>query len=158
VKQVKIRAAKLNDLKTIQDLNYELIIYENVHNPSVEYNANWPYEPAGKKYFKRVITDEDYGCCFVAELENEIVGYLSAMLKKGPDRDVVIIYLDTAIIVEKYRSQGIGRKLAKKAIVWGKRKGANRAQLDVSASNDHSIKVYENGGFRPIKMIMERKI
>jgi len=66
---MEIKKAKLEDLKTLQDLNAKL--FEKEHE---EYDKtldpDWPYSEEGKKYFEERIKN---GCTLLAELDGKIV-------------------------------------------------------------------------------------
>lgn len=82
---------------------------------------------------------------FVAQLHNEIVGYL---IVKGEEpariahRGYVVIG-----IKEGCRGQGIGTALFQAALDWAKTNGLRKLELTVIKTNDAAVKLYEKVGF-----------
>ena len=155
MKDVTIREAVIDELKSIQDLNHELFVSDSAYYPSLD--LSWPYGAEGEEYFRNTITKDDM-CCFVAEHDGKIIGYATAFIQENSAFNAVYCHLDTEIVAEDYRGKGIGAKLAEAVASWGKKRGANKARLDVMASNHRAIAFYERLGFRPITSIMERDL
>ena len=79
--------------------------------------------------------------CFVAEVDNEISGVIIA----GNDGRRGYIY-HTAVST-KFRKQGIGRILVKKAVESLKEEGINKVALVVFERNEKGNKFWEKLGF-----------
>jgi ribosomal-protein-alanine N-acetyltransferase len=58
--------------------------------------------------------------------------------------------LMTLAVESEWRRRGIARGLMKEALSWAIAAGARRALLEVRASNQAAIQLYERGGFRTI--------
>src|SRR5574344_2068734 len=71
--KIIIRKSKEEDLKAVQELNHQLFIHDKEFDSSLD--VKWPLNKIGKEYFQNKINGKD-GVCFIAELNNEIVGYL----------------------------------------------------------------------------------
>lgn len=150
--KIDIRPAKISEINTIQDLSHAL--FESDGPRDKHLNHNWPYED-GKKYFKKRIIDPEY-ICVVADINNEVIGYLSgAVLPVDSWRPVKRTELENMFVAEKFRREGVGKKLIEEFIKWSKGKKADKATVDVYASNKKAIKFYKREGFTPEALNLE---
>lgn len=78
---------------------------------------------------------------FVARDGNSVVGYIKFILDMG------VIHLDSIIVAEKYRGQGIAKRLVIAAQEKGKAMGAHKIWLE-TGSNWKSRGFYEKLGFQ----------
>lgn len=141
---LNIRKAKIGELKIVQDLNSELFTSEGPRDKYM--NHKWPYEE-GKEYFSKRITD-DGSVCLVAEINNQIVGYLAGTIMDVESwRPVKRTELENMFVKAEFRSQGVGAKLVEEFIRWGKEKGVQRSLVVAYATNEQAIKFYQKMGF-----------
>lgn len=88
---------------------------------------------------------EDNDFVLIAEVEGEIVGYLSA--ERGvPNRIKHTAYVVTGVR-EKYRGYGIGKELFQRLDSWAKENDVTRLELTVICNNIIAKKLYEKNGF-----------
>lgn len=144
--QTIIRKSKKEDLKAVQELNHQLFIHDKDFDSSL--NINWPLEKEGEEYFKNKINEKD-GVCFVAELNNEIVGYLvGSIIEPCYYRNIKkISELENMIIKEDCRGKRIGEKLFKEFVEWSKLKKVERIKVSAYTSNESAIRFYKRIGF-----------
>ena len=135
--KILIRDAVENDMSFVHKLIVELAVYEKEPN-AVEIGVKELKEMGFSKktpLFK----------CFVAEVENTIVGaaiiYNRFSTWKGKT-----LHLEDLIVTEKMRNKGIGGKLFDKVILYGKKIGAQRISWNVIDWNESAIKFYESKG------------
>jgi len=91
----------------------------------------------------------------VAENNNKIIGYIMCRIEYGFS---VLKKMSLArkghvvsfAVLDEYRSKGIGKKLAERAIEGMKIKKCNESYLEVRTDNIAAIKLYENLGFNKI--------
>ena len=154
---VVIRAATLNDLSKVQELNLKLFEKKQKEYDSL-LNLDWVFGNKGTKYYENKISKDD-GCVFVAIVDNKIVGYLCGELgKTGAYKrlpKILPAYLETTFVLDKFRSKGIGKKLYNKFIEWCKIKKVNKIMLDVSTKNKLAIKFYRNNNFKDYSLTLE---
>lgn len=156
MKGVKTRRARPSELKIIQDLNYTLFQSDKERDEFL--NHRWPYIKDGKEYFKKRIAGKN-GICLVAEVDGKVVGYLAGGLKKVRSwRPVKRTELENMLVIEKFRSKGIGDKLVKEFLKWSKEKGVKRAQVVAYVTNVRAIKFYKRMGFAPESISLETPI
>ncbi len=147
-----IRKAKIEELKTVQDLNHDLFDSDSTRDKYMDHN--WPYVD-GKEYFSKRITD-DNSICLVAEIDNEIVGYLAgAIMEVESWRPVKRTELENMFVKEEFRSSGIGAKLVNEFFNWSKTKGVQRSLVVAYATNEKAIKFYQKMGFDPESVSLE---
>ena len=100
---------------------------------------------------------------FVATSENNcIVGCLWCIVKRERnnslkvDRDWLVI--DDICVDEKYRGNGIGRKLVDFAYRFAKEKGLDKVELNVYTDNRDAVRFYKRLGFKTQKCVMELNV
>jgi ribosomal-protein-alanine N-acetyltransferase len=79
---------------------------------------------------------------WVAEENSVVAGFLAAR-RAGTDLEI----LNFAVQCEA-RRRGLGTLLLREALAWGKTFRAERALLEVRASNQAALRFYERHGFR----------
>ena len=84
---------------------------------------------------------------FVGVLDNNVVGYFILNEMKDIIRDFIIYHVDYVCVDEKYRSQGIGRKMMEYAIEYAKKNKAFRLELTSSNKRVAAHKLYLSLGF-----------
>lgn len=155
--KVIIRKAKDNELKVIQDLNYQLFLHDEEYDSSL--NMDWPYQQVGEEYFKNKICGKD-GVCFVAEVDGAVVGYLAGgMIEPYSYRNIKKeSELENTLVKEEFRGHGIGEKLFQEFIEGSKEQSAEKIKVSASAGNSRAIKFYQNVGFVPYATELEYDI
>jgi ribosomal protein S18 acetylase RimI-like enzyme len=152
--KIIIRKAKIEELEIVQKLNHELFLHDEEYDPML--NMNWPFEKAGETYFRNKITEKT-GVCFVAVINNEIVGYMAGgMAKTYPYRKIKKqSELENILVKEEYRGKKIGELLFKEFIKWSKAKKAERIKVSTSFDNAGAVKFYKRVGFIPYATELE---
>ncbi len=154
---MKIRKAKIEDLKEIQRLHSDLIIFErDKYVPTLKKNK--PYSKEGISYLRKSINNKDCHV-LVCEDKGNLVGLLIGSFEgKDQGRGIVLAELHPFFLEEKYRGEGIGTKMFKQFKKWAKKKGADTIELGVYFNNKKSIELYEELNFTKYGIIMIEKI
>lgn len=153
--QVEVRKAREGDLKAVQDLNYQLFVHDSQFEP--ELNMDWPYRE-GEEYFKRRIQGED-GVCLVAEMGDQIAGYLAGGIRGGEDwLKVLRSEIENMFVLKEFRKAGVGRILVEEFKQWSQEKGAKRVVVNAFWGNIGSIEFYKKIGFESYDISLELKI
>ena len=87
----------------------------------------------------------------VAETDGKnLVGFLEASIRPFVEdcHTDHVGYLEGWFVEEKYRKQGIGRKLVAAAENWARRKGCTEMASDSEIGNDLSLQAHQNLGYQ----------
>ena len=153
-----IRNADINDIYEIQRMNK--LLFEKEYN---EYddtlNLEWTFGEEGTKYFTDRITNDD-GCSFVAIIEDKVVGYLAGGLLKAESyrKEMKMAELENMLVLEEYRSKGIGKALYEKFVEWCKTNGIERISVVSSAENEKGCNFYRMQGLKDFSITFEKEI
>jgi ribosomal protein S18 acetylase RimI-like enzyme len=87
---------------------------------------------------------------FVAEMDNQVVGFMLCRLKRVPAYmgGVMVGELSDMWIESSARRMGIGDELSRLAINWMRQQGAHSIEIQVLKDNEASWKLYERMGFQ----------
>ena len=83
--------------------------------------------------------------CYVARLENEVVG-IALLYTKYSTWKGRCIFLEDIIVTEKHRNKGIGKALFQRAIRYAAEQNAGRLEWQVLDWNEPAIGFYKNFG------------
>ncbi len=138
---MNVREAKIKDMPQVLELIKELAIFEK--------------EPDAVEVTVQDLEREGFGgnplfTCFVAELNDEIVGaalvYYRFSTWKGRT-----LHLEDLIVKEAKRGNGIGEALYKKVMQFAFDRGLKRVAWDVLDWNTGAIRFYERSGANVLK-------
>ncbi len=133
---MKIRESVKTDMPQVLDLIKELAIFENEPDVVDVKVADLEHEGFG---------ENPLFTCFVAELDNEIVGaaliYYRFSTWKGRT-----LHLEDLIVKEANRGTGIGEALYKRVMKFADDQGLKRVAWDVLDWNTGAIRFYERSG------------
>lgn len=132
----KIRESKKQDMPQVLSLIKELATFER--------------EPEAVEVTVEEIEREGFGeqplfKCFVAEVDNEIVG-MALMYFRFSTWKGRTIHLEDLIVKEKMRGSGLGSALYKEVISYAKSQNVKRVEWVVLDWNEGAIKFYERSG------------
>ena len=85
MKDIVIRQATLNDLQSIQNLNYELFKLEKENFDSTLI-VDWPLSEEGKQYFEELINNE---YVIIATENEKIIGYLAGTINEKGSYELI---------------------------------------------------------------------
>jgi len=90
--------------------------------------------------------DGEAGVMFVADIDGEIAGCLTAEAHRHPQ---LKHSCDFGIgVLAKYRSKSIGSQLVAQLLAWARSRGLRRVELAVVGNNHKAISLYKNLGFK----------
>jgi len=123
-------------MQAVHDLITELAVFEN--EPDAVKVTVADLEDNG-------FTEHPLFHCFVAEIENKVVGialiYPRYSTWSGP-----VVHLEDLIVTESMRGKGVGAQLLEKVIHYGYAKGVRRISWEVLDWNEPAITFYESKG------------
>jgi len=149
---VKIRLARIEDVKNLQSLNNEVFVDNKKYAHDLE--MDWSLSDAGKEYYTTMSTDAD-ALCLVAEEDGKKVGYLSAYPKTEVGRKSKYFEVNDMGVSPKYRSKGIGRKLLEECFKVAKSRGFDKVFVKVYSGNTKAIEFYKAAGLEEIELGLE---
>jgi len=132
----KIRKALKEDVSEILRLLIELAVFEK--------------EPDAVKVTEEQLIEDGFGDkpryeCFLAEVENEIVG-LAFFTERYSTWVGDTLHLEDLIVTQRYRGKGIGLSLYRSFLNEAKKRGANRVEWSVLDWNKSAIDFYKKSG------------
>ncbi|MFA6428461.1 MAG: GNAT family N-acetyltransferase [Candidatus Buchananbacteria bacterium] len=153
-----IKKARIQDLKAVQELNL-LLFKKEYQEFDQTLDRQWTFSSAGEKYFKHRLTKDD-GCIFLAYVDDKLVGYLAGGLNNHLPCRVLpkLAELENTLVLEEFRSQGIGTKLYQAFVDWCKTKGVKRLRVIASVQNVKGINFYRKSGFVDYDLILETEL
>ncbi len=159
-----IRTAGTDDVERLCDLYYEfhefhvrglpdrLVALEKIgshHAEELRRNLN------------KIIENED-SVIFVAEFENQMVGLAEVYLREDDKHPAKVSYrhghLQSLVVSEAFRRNGVGRQLVDTAEKWAKEKGASEMRLDIWEFGQGPLRFYERLGFRTLRRSLVRQL
>ena len=148
-----IRRAREGDERKVAEFAIKLFD-QHVEYDSERFSTFANVDGAAKFYRRRFDTPDS--AVFVAEVENEIVGF--AYLERDPLNYAELLengaWLHDIYVDERARAEGIAKELINAAAEAAKQMGAEKLLLSVAAKNAAAQQVFEKAGFRPTMVEM----
>ena len=121
------------------------------------YDAVYTTAPNAEKVMRRFLADlssSSHSCLFVAEVDEEVVGFLSGELREGSPafQPKTWAAVEDVYVTPDHRSSGIGHALFEACQEWARERGANGVSLQVAADNTRGRKFYQELGFREVSV------
>lgn len=90
----------------------------------------------------------------------QVVGFVRGVIRLGPDHlgSTKIGFVDHTFVAEKYRGQGVGRKLFTLLENWFRDSAVKRLELQVLCQNKSAIAAWSAFGFAPELLQMQKTI
>ena len=147
---IKIRKANIDDIdKGLLDVFIEGYKFHQKGRPDIFANLNDEILKADLiSNFERLET-------IVILVDETIVGYLSYFIKNGHAKKLDV---DQLVILEKYRNQGLGKKLMEEVKNIALKNNCVRLELNCWLFNDNAINMYEHIGFKKQRIIYEMEL
>jgi ribosomal protein S18 acetylase RimI-like enzyme len=154
---VSIRSARPDDYASA------LPLFRQVHELHVRERPDLYKEnptPVGKQDFESRLDDGAHRI-FVAAAGAQIVGIVVTKEEDIPENSFVkarkVLLVDSLCVSETYRNQGVGKKLMRYVIDFGRSLGVDSVELGVSERNAAAILFYESIGMTTKHRKMELK-
>jgi ribosomal protein S18 acetylase RimI-like enzyme len=133
---MEIRRARHSDLDQLTALWFELAKYHEGFVP--EFKLESGCESSVRAYLEEALTDDD-DCIFVAEANNNIVGYIRGQVRENPPvfRERFIGHIADAVVTEHSRNRSVGMVLVDAMNQWFRDHSVRIVHL--SAATDNSV-------------------
>ena len=135
---VEIRIASDNDVAIILGMLYEL----GRPKPQIDSDVD-----VFRKLVKKYIADLDKIILLAVSNDTKIIGMVSIVFLSRLNRDTLEMYIPELVVLEKYRRQGIGKKLIQSCISLAEEKKCHRIRLESGNQRKESHQFYTNLGF-----------
>jgi ribosomal protein S18 acetylase RimI-like enzyme len=91
-----------------------------------------------------------FGCLFLAETEQELVGFLAGRIRTPtpPFKVKPVGFVSEVFVRSEHRGSGTGRELLCRATEWFAQQGVTRLELQVLSGNTQARHIYEYLGWR----------
>ena len=152
---IKIRKACIDDVQKLQALDADVFIDDPKYDS--DRILGWSLSENGKAYFINLLNNTTY-CCLVAENNNKLVGYNTALPKKFDQRKSKYLEIDNLGVRAEYQRQGIGKMLIENCLVWAKANGFQKVYLHSFYTNDQARAFYKKNGFSEIHVSFEKDL
>ncbi len=133
---MNIRQANKEDAYSILELIKELATFEN-EPKAVVINENYLIENG--------FSENPSFICYVAELENEIVG-MALFYYRFSTWTGKTIHLEDLIVKQNKRRLGVGKALYKEVLKFAQKQKVKRVEWVVLDWNENAITFYKNSG------------
>jgi ribosomal protein S18 acetylase RimI-like enzyme len=150
-----IRPATTSDLENLRKLNSIIFI----DNPKYDDDTipNFAHTPTGKKYFQQAITKKD-GCCFIAEDNDQLLGYINGSALDLPYRKSRYIEIENLGVIPSQQGTGLAQQLLDTITNWAKQHGYQKVYVESYIKNQRAVNFYHKHGFQDIDLSLEKKI
>lgn len=139
---LEIRKAKKSDSKGIIDLVVELAEFEKLTPPDAK---------ARKRLINDAFRQRPLFNIIVALEGKKVIGYAFYFFTYSTFLAKPTLYLEDLFISEKYRSEGIGKKLFDELIKIAKKKKCGRLDFTVLDWNKNAMRFYKRLGAKALK-------
>ncbi len=154
-----IRKAAITDYDAFCLLFDELDALHRDNLPQIFQKPEGPVRE--EAYFRGLITDENTGL-FVAEIGEDIVGFVYAIIKATPDFPIFVprrfAIIDSIVVRSEFNNQGIGYMLMDTVHEWAAANGATAVELNVYEFNEPAIAFYRKLGYETLTRRMSRPL
>lgn len=145
---MKIRKANKRDAEQVARLYLQFWSVHKKINPLHQLDFIINYKNCLKDV-KELINYKDY-CLYIAEENNEVLGFILFTIKKNPEGFKVRRYgfLEETAVDKKHRGRGIAKELHNFALHYFKKRGIRYVSCSVEVDNKVALKVWQKLGFR----------
>ncbi len=150
---MNIREATREDVPQILPVWWELMAFHAERD--VYYRTCEGAEKAFANYVHDNIEKDD-ACVWIAEMDEEIVGYCQCMVAATPPVFELKQYGQIAdmAVLEAYRRQGVGERMVERAMGWFHSRGLRRVEVRAAVTNEVSTRFWRKMGFTPFAETM----
>ena len=145
------RKALMKDAKDLDNLLTMLIQDERQYDDSIDTNF------MVTSFYQNYIED-DTKFLFLAEDNNEIIGYIYGYFNKDDTNQNNIAYLDALFIKNEYRHQGIANRLIAECKKWAINNNCITMEVNVCSQNINAKNLYLKNNFQTFKETLKCKI
>jgi GNAT superfamily N-acetyltransferase len=145
---INIREARPADLDGVYSIfNLADIMHRQAHPEIFQEVA----DPSGTRDYIMMGIQADDAIVFVAEIQDEIIGAVIAVIRQTLEISVLIsgsyVSIENLVVARKFRKLGTGKALMEAVHLWTRERGLNQIQLTVWDFNKEAQVFYEKVGY-----------
>ena len=156
---MKVRPAEIRDFEALTEVFKEV---DELHLAAHPERFQEVEGAARSRRFINGILENDDANILLAEVSGEVLGLVVIYIIETPPIPLLVerryANLDTLIVKEKARRQGIATALLDAAHRWAEEKGAASVDLTVYQFNTSALQFYRAQGYAPISQKMTRSL
>jgi GNAT superfamily N-acetyltransferase len=153
---IAIREAMLSDYARLASLSDEVHALHAAAHPTI-FRQVERGKSLAKGWFDELLSN-DATTIQIAEVEGIIAGFAIVEVVDAPPVEILVpartAFVQSMVVTETRRGQGIGRALIEAAKVWSRAKGATALELTVWEFNQPARTFYERLGFTSLHRTM----
>ncbi|NPV56557.1 MAG: GNAT family N-acetyltransferase [Anaerolineae bacterium] len=154
---IKIRFATNKDYTRLFDLWHQIDRYHADALPELFQAVSGA--PRDELYFQTVM---ESGSILLAEADGEVLGIAQVVIRQSEEIDIKVprkyAHVDTLVVAEGKRGQGIGRALMLACDDWARQQGLSEIDLSVYEFNQPARRLYESLGYQTYKRHMSKNL
>jgi GNAT superfamily N-acetyltransferase len=164
VNRVLIRSAKLEDVDVLCRLYGEFHEFHVKGVPDRLVGLGEPERhdsPKLRSDIAKVINNQNSDI-LLSLVDNQVVGFAEVYLRKDEPDPARVAYryghLQSLLVTEEFRRQGVGEKLLEAAENWAKAIGATEMRLDIWEFPEGPLRFYEKTCYRTLQRKLVRRL
>jgi GNAT superfamily N-acetyltransferase len=110
---------------------------------------------------ERIIID-DGSAVFVVEVAGQPVGFAEVYIREDEPNPLRVgrryAYLQSLMVGEEYRRQGMGTRLVEAVQLWAKGRGATEMRVETWEFGEGPLEFYEGVGYRTLRRMLVREL
>jgi len=156
---IQIRPAVPQDEDVICELSSEIDRYHLMNLPEIFQPTTGAIRECD--YLEELMQNPDTSFLIAEVIVSgmcSIAGYIVAYVREPrlvpvlrPER---LVLIDTLVVGNEYRRQGVGKALLEATHAWSKQKGVSAIELNVYEFNQSAIHFYEEMGYKTLRRTM----
>jgi ribosomal protein S18 acetylase RimI-like enzyme len=153
-----IREYRASDRAAVEQCIADLQDSSQIFNPHI---ADGSIAPVYLQYLLRKC-GETSGEIFVVEAEDRVVGMVSVFARvkssSADEDDYEYAHISDLVVLDGYRSRGLGRALIRRAEDHARSQGAKLLRIGVMAHNEGARSLYNRFGFDELFVMLQKDL
>ena len=163
--KASIRLANESDLDALCDLYFEFHEFHAHHVPAYLRSLGKPSGQAREELRQKIreIIQGERSTILVADLSGQTIGLAEVYLRQPDPTNTAVVptpyaHLQSLVVNEPHRRQGIGEQLIQAAQVWAQENGAAEMRLDIWEFPAAPLSFYEKMGYHTTRRTLAKKL
>jgi ribosomal protein S18 acetylase RimI-like enzyme len=156
-----IRQAEPKDFDDIQRLYQTVLDFEHENGDQFQ-DKNFPNSDTANKFYANIVNAINGHIGYVFEEDSIVKGYVSLRVQDPSEyvhrKNISILQLQTMGVDERYRNQGIGKRLVEYSKQVAKDMGFTHFRVVSLAENSRARHLYKQCGFHEQEIIHEMEL